>query len=228
MWRETVRASSLVGALIGAVLGLTGCAEALRTDRPTVIQPSPSLPNPAPMADESTPQLGNALDEQESDAPEVAPSLPLQGMQLPTEPVAGTAITIATPLATVTSTPEEIVVSPTPQAPSNEQRWRAQQVNREVFDSPRIYSTPGSQLWWYDPINQQHVILGSFSGVFEAQARFELAGQGVEALEVPYRINQRYGLTALSPALVGRMQAAGYNDWVETYVLVSPDITRQK
>ncbi len=107
-----------------------------------------------------------------------------------------------------------------------EQRWRMQQRDRTVFETPQIYvARSQSKLWWYDPINQQHVLLGTFSGRFVAQASFYLpVKDNAEALEVPYEINRQYGLTALSPALVERMHAAGYTTWVETYVLVSSEI----
>jgi hypothetical protein len=38
------------------------------------------------------------------------------------------------------------------------------------------------------------------------------------ALEVPYRINQDFGLTAISEAVRARMKAAGYTDSVEAYI----------
>jgi hypothetical protein len=88
------------------------------------------------------------------------------------------------------------------------------------------FVTSGSELWWFDPVNQQHVILGRLTGEFVAQAQFQLRGQGVLALEVPYQVNTSYGLTALSPALLGRVAAAGYeSDWIETYIFLSPDVT---
>jgi hypothetical protein len=95
-----------------------------------------------------------------------------------------------------------------------------------VFDGLRSYSTTGSELWWYDPVNQQHVILGRITGEFVAQAQFLPRGQGVSALEVPYQVNVSYGLTALSPAILERITQAGYaGDWIETYVFLSPDVT---
>jgi hypothetical protein len=112
----------------------------------------------------------------------------------------------------------------TPQPISNEQRWRAQQISRIVLEPKRSYTTTSSELWWYDPMNQQHVILGTFTGDFLAQARFTLRGQGIEALEVPYQVNVSYGLTALSPALVARINATGGKDWIETYVFVTPNV----
>lgn len=134
----------------------------------------------------------------------------------------------ATPLPSPmipTSTSLPTLVVPTSPPLSNEARWRAQQLNREVFSAPQAVTTTGSELWWYDPVNQQHVVLGSFRGDFLAQAQFIVRGIGVEALEVPYQVNISYGLTAISPALLARIKAAGYDAWIETYVLRSPNIT---
>jgi hypothetical protein len=94
-----------------------------------------------------------------------------------------------------------------------------------LFGELAPFYTSGSELWWYDPLNQQHVILGRITGDFVAQAQFLLHGQGVEALEVPYQVNVGYGLTALSPALLERIRAAGYeSDWIETYVFLTPNV----
>lgn len=111
---------------------------------------------------------------------------------------------------------------------TNEERWRAQQQDRVVFEALVPFTTSGSELWWYDPVNQQHVILGVITGDFLAQAQFQLIGQGLGAVEVPYQVNVGYGLTALSPAILGRIAAAGYeSDWIKTYVFLSPDVTQR-
>jgi len=123
-----------------------------------------------------------------------------------------------------TLTPEATFILPTQPPLTNEQRWRAQELNRNIFDQQQAYTTSSSELWWYDPINQQHVIIGTFSGGFLAQAQFTLRGQGIEALEVPYQVNKSYGLTALSSAIVTRIAAAGGGDWIETYVFVTPNV----
>lgn len=214
-----VRAYLLLGVLIGAAFVLSSCAEALQTGRSTAIRPSPPLPS-LPLATDSPTLESDTIIPQQED-PTASPA---QEAQLPTTPITATAL--AVPNIDATPDTVEAIVTPTLTALSNEEKWRAQQVNREVFEASRSFTTTGSQLWWYDPLNQQHVVLGSFSGDFAAQARFELVGQrGVEVLEVPYKINDRYGLTSLSPALVQRMQAAGYADWVETYVFVTPNVT---
>jgi hypothetical protein len=107
---------------------------------------------------------------------------------------------------------------------SNETRWRNQQIERQVFPQLTSYFTSRADLFWYDPVNQQHVLLGSIGGLFQAQAQFKLAYNGADALEIPYQVNQGLGLTALSPALVARIQAAGYSDWIESYVILSPEM----
>jgi hypothetical protein len=137
---------------------------------------------------------------------------------VPTAPV------FAEPAAQHSSAPEEFLVIPTAQALTHEERWRRQQKERDVFEAVRTYTTTGSELWWFDPVNQQHVILGTIAGDFQVQARFTLAGQGIAALEVPYHVNQQYGLTSLSPALLERIQAAGYGEWIETYVFAGPNV----
>jgi hypothetical protein len=100
-----------------------------------------------------------------------------------------------------------------------------QQQDRVLFGGLAPFYTNGSELWWYDPLNQQHVILGRITGDFVAQAQFVLRGQGVQALEVPYQVNLSYGLTALSPALLERIRAVGYeSEWIETYVFLTPNV----
>jgi hypothetical protein len=119
-----------------------------------------------------------------------------------------------------------VVVVPLTQAPeTNEQRWRAQQQNRKVNDPPQIYIARNpATLWWYDPLTSQSVPIGTISGEFPVQAEFTLRGAQQAALEVPYRINADFGLTAISGAVQERMKAAGYSQSVEAYVLRTDDI----
>ena len=108
---------------------------------------------------------------------------------------------------------------------TNEQRWRAQQQDRKVNDPPRLYiARKPATLWWYDPLTSQSVQIGSLNGEFPAQAEFTLFSAQQAALEVPYRINNDFGLTAISEAVRGRMKAAGYSQSVEAYVLRTDDI----
>jgi hypothetical protein len=144
-----------------------------------------------------------------------APSVPQP--TTPPEPIATSIPPTVAPLPTI--------VPPQLGQQTNEERWRAQQLNRTVFDPRRTFSTTGSDLLWYDPVNQQAVVLGSFAGTFEAQASFGFRGQnGAEALEIAYPVNQRY-ITGISPALVERIRNAGYNEWIETFVLISPAVS---
>jgi len=126
---------------------------------------------------------------------------------------------------TATLTPAVIVVPLTQLPETNEARWRAQQQDRKVNDPPRIYiSRNPVTLWWYDPLTSQAVPIGTISGAFPAQAEFILRGTQQAALEVPYVINSDFGLTAISEAVRERMQAAGYSQSVEAYVLRTADI----
>lgn len=174
-----------------------------------------------------------------SSPPAAQPTAPLPSLPPPTAPgsLAPDPSTATPPQATATFPPTQPppppagptlppLAIPTIPSISHQERWRAQQQDREVFPELLPFATSDSQLWWYDPVNQQHVILGVITGDFLAQARFRLLGQGLDALEVPYQVNVSYGLTALSPAILGRIAAAGYeSDWIETYVYFSPEVT---
>ncbi|NJN15580.1 MAG: hypothetical protein HC822_04430 [Oscillochloris sp.] len=166
----------------------------------------------------------------------LTPSVQLAPTQSGTRPTVGapgaetaTTVTVA---PTVMQTTTSIALPPPIQIPelpvqSSEELWREQQQSRQVFAEPRNYRTGTSNLWWYDPINSQHVVLGVISGDFAAQAEFVLEATGEQALEIPYRINQSYDLTALSPAIIERLGAAGYTEWVETYVLLDSGVVQQ-
>ena len=56
------------------------------------------------------------------------------------------------------------------------------------------------------------------------QATFTFREDGQPALEVPYEVNRGYGITALSPAVLERIRAAGYSDWIETFVFLTPEV----
>lgn len=154
---------------------------------------------------------------------------------VPTEPPLPTPSPTPSPIATANTPlqnlflPDDspVIVLPTLETLTNQERWRREQIGREPFPAVRSYATTGSELWWFDPVQQQHVILGTIAGTFEVQATFTLRGQGIAALEVPYQVNRQYGLTALSPALVGRIQAAGYGEWIETYVFDGSNVQPQ-
>lgn len=220
---------------------LSGCMEALKTAPPAGIKPSPSLPGmlkspvhngdhprntPADAVSPPTPTLVSqspASPTQQPPVPSRLPTIPPTASSIPTIPPTVSPTPTITPVPP-TPTIAIAIVPPTLPSLSNLERWRAQQKQRVAFDAPRLYTTSGSQLWWYDPVYQQHVILGSFTGDFMAQAQFILVGKDSMALEVPYHVNESYGLTALSSALVHRIKEAGYGDWIETYVIVGTGV----
>ncbi len=230
--RQMRRCVALLCSVCMLVVLLSGCMEELQTSRPAALQPSPPLAMPTPVDQQSTPTIA------QQQAPDVAggdAQIPLPTATSTTDPAPVTLETAATTVAVagapITDVPgdpapagDTVIVPATPQALSNEKRWRDRQVDRQIFDGLQRYVTSGSDLWWFDPVNQQHLRLGSFRGEFAAQARFRLADYG-EALEVPYQVNQRYGITALSPAVLDRIAAAGYDEWIETYVLLSPNVS---
>jgi hypothetical protein len=199
------------------LLVCSGCMQELSTpgsSRPEVtLVPTATLEAPTASATSIQATLPTEIAELAT----LAPTIPTATTQPSLTPVPSPVVPTSTSLPTL--------VVPTSLPLSNEARWRAQQLNREVFPAIQSFTTTGSELWWYDPINQQHVVLGSFRSDFLAQARFIVRGIGVEALEVPYQVNISYGLTAISPALVARIKAAGYDEWIETYVLRSSNIT---
>lgn len=100
-----------------------------------------------------------------------------------------------------------------------------QQMDREVLDPPQIYRVVRrAPLFWFDPATGQTLEIGTLIGDIPVQARFRLRSTGEAALEVPYRINNDFGLTAISEAVRSRMEAAGYTVSVEAFVLESDAI----
>jgi hypothetical protein len=163
--------------------------------------------------------------------PDATGAPPIGGTEIaevppPTDVIAPTEVVADTTEVAVNPTQSGVVIIPATPAPvSYNDRWRQQQLNREPFAAPRTYITTGSELFWYDPIYQQPVLLGTFTGPFEVLATFDLRSTGQPALEVLYQVNRRYGLTALSPAIVERIEAAGYTDGViDTYVIVDDNV----
>jgi hypothetical protein len=129
-----------------------------------------------------------------------------------------------TPSATPNSTPA-VIITPQLSSETNEQRWRAQEQNRQVVDPPLIYIAHSQvTLQWYDPATGQVLEIGTLSGEFPVQAEFVLRDGNRPAFEVPYRINGDFGLTAISDAVVQRMHAAGYRESVEAFILQSDAI----
>jgi hypothetical protein len=138
----------------------------------------------------------------------------------PATPAPDSATATATPAQTPTSS---VVIRPQiPPTQTSEQRWRDQQANRQPYEPPRQYvAQPGTTLFWFDPRTGQSLEIGTLLGEFTATAEFELRGSNQPALEVPYQINKDYGLTAISDALIRRMNDANYAERVEAYVVLS-------
>ncbi|ACL25946.1 hypothetical protein [Chloroflexus aggregans] len=202
--------------LAGVVVALSGCLSTL----PTTVDVNGPLPA-------TLPPLAQTL--RATIVPTDFPSahrIPTPSTSSPTS----AAIIVATPAPeppTPTLLPIPTLTLPTLPLLSNEERWRLQQLDRQVFPELRLYTTKRSELYWYDPVNEQEVLIGVINGEFMAQARFTFRKDNRLALEVPYHLNQSYGLSALSPALVERIHAAGYSDWIETFVYITPDIQPQ-
>jgi hypothetical protein len=124
--------------------------------------------------------------------------------------------------APVVRTPTVFIVPSTPAPQTNEGRWRAQQMDRQVLDPPQIYRvTSYATLFWFDPMTGQILEIGKLRGDVPVQARFRLRSTGEAALELNYRINNDFGLTAISEAVRSRMEAAGYTVSVEAFLLES-------
>jgi len=201
--------------LIGLVL--VGCGQPLQTGTPSQVQVRPTrLPS-----DTTLPSVTA------NNVPSTAPSTQTTSELTATtqlEPTDQQAATSSSP-AVATPIPPVIVVPVTQVPETNEQRWRANQQDRKVNDPPKIYLAPSpATLWWYDPLTRQSVPLGTIGGEFPVQAEFILRSAQQAALEVPYRINNDFGLTAISDAIRDRMKAAGYAQSVEAYVLRTDDI----
>lgn len=144
-------------------------------------------------------------------------------LAVPTElPAPSTPTTAVMPISTPTP---EVIIIPAPLEQSSEARWRAQQIDREVINPVRLYETSApTQLLWYDPATGQVLEIGSLHGAFPVQAQFTFRPTRASALEVPYRINNDFGLTSISDALLTRMQHSGSDQYVEAFVLLTDAI----
>lgn len=94
-----------------------------------------------------------------------------------------------------------------------------------MIEPPRLYTARSHiSLYWYDPTTGQTLEIGTLVGDFPVQAQFTFRPKNAPALEVPYRINTDFGLTAISEILKQRMNNAGYEQSVEAFVLVDERI----
>lgn len=189
---------------------VAGCAQPLPLQRPTAISPNTATSQITVVAGADTL------------VPEATTGGAETVVPAPTAPI--TATEVATPASAV-GTPIVIIPS-TAVALSGEAAWQAQQANREDFGGERQYrANAPTSLFWFDPATGQNLEIGRLVGGFVATAQFELRSQNnARALAVPYRINADYGLTAISPAVQARMEAAGYTDRVEAFVLLGDSV----
>ena len=223
------RKHTAVVALICATLSLSGCGGRpldLNAGNPAG-QAFPTATPDAPIVGASdAPGLGVTT---EPVSPPPVFASPVDNTQLSPAPEASTAP--ESPAPEVSPPPAEPLPSPTVnpefatvQFPSATDRWRYVQINRTVLEGVTTYTTPSKQLlWWYDPAFGQPVKLGEIQGDFQVQATFRFRGQEVEALEVPYQINQSFGIT-LPSAIVERIRRAGGGEWIEAFVYKTDDI----
>lgn len=189
--------------LIGLLLA--GCGQPLQLNTPTGRTPQ------APLGAATAQPARTA-------SPVVAPS-----------PLASAVASTATAVTLPSEAPSPLVLLPTEAPQTSEQRWRTQQIDRLVFEGQRTY-TAGQPvaLLWYDPATGQSLEIGSLIGDFPAQAQFTFRGSGQPALEVPYRINTDFGLTAISAAVRERMRAAGYTESVEAYIVQTESVSAKQ
>ncbi len=114
--------------------------------------------------------------------------------------------------------------SPPPEAL---ERWQHQQLERSDFPQELTFVAQRPvDLFWFDPISGQRLVIGQLIGAFPAQASFTLRATNQPALLVRYEIDRSFGLTAISPVLKQRMQAAGVGPTTDAYVILSTDIAQ--
>lgn len=181
---------------------------------------TPGLPVQAPTLPASTnTEVVNPNPASPTAAPD--PNVPTALVQ-PTESVVDPA---PTAVLTPTINPELGGVA-LPQPAELAARWRAQQVERQVFPASRNYVSPSAQIvWWFDPLFSEYLPIGELRGEFGVQATFRIRGKWVEALEIPYNItNSQYGIT-VPTAIIQRMQNAGITEWAEVFVYKTQDIS---
>ena len=170
-------------------------------------------------------------------------STPIAPIGTPDTSASGEATVVATPqigasdVVSATLIPEgtsvptpaiSVIITPQLRAtPTGDERWAAFVRDRVAFDVPqRMTTLAPSPLLWLDPRNGQVLEIGMLNGSFAATARMVLTSDTHEAYEVEYTINQDYGLTAISDAIVMRMRDAGYTASVRAFVVASDTIVQ--
>ncbi len=201
--------------VVSLMLALTGCAgkfpeasrPGLATATPGVVVKGQTGEDPA-ASDPVQPATTDIPAETTND-----PNTPPQGIQPTTPPAPPVEPTIDPTLANVQL----------PVSPDLEARWREMQVERATFD-PQVYTTPGYQIvWWFDPVYGQIVPLGQLRGDFTVQATFRIKGSWLNALEMPYHINQEYEIV-VPEAILQRMRDAGKTEWAEVFIYQTNDV----
>lgn len=134
--------------------------------------------------------------------------------------------TVIADISPTTAPAVNVVITPIIRAtPTGDERWAAFISGRTAYDAPRrmtaLVPTP---LLWLDPRNGQVLEIGYLNGDFFATAQIIRASDNQPAYEVDYTINQDYGLTSISRALVTRMNEAGYAASVRAFVIASDNI----
>ncbi|WP_026369559.1 hypothetical protein [Kallotenue papyrolyticum] len=214
--RTRIPAVILVGA--AAVVGLTACGGQplpINQQAPGIATATPGAPlGAAPGLFESPAAQAGGQPAEGAASPEAPP------VEQPGAPAVESPPPMAEPTPEPTVNPQFSSVT----LPSVEERWRYVQVDRQPFEQIQTWTTPSRQiLWWYDPVHGRAVKLGEIQGDFPVQATFRFRGQEVEALEVPYQVNQSFGIT-VPPALLEQIRNAGYGEWIEAFVYRTEDI----
>src|SRR5689334_2013621 len=180
---------------------LVGCGRPLQISPPSSeVELSPT----SPISEATSPFLtassvpGSAPLVQPTEGISTSGPVPSAAVLTPTLELTPTVV-LVTSTDSAVPTPAVIVVPRTMVPQSNQQRWREQQQSRQVLEPPQIYIAKSPvTLWWYDPLTGQSVAIGTLVGEFPVQAMFIFRSEKRPALEVPYRINVDFGLTAIS------------------------------
>jgi hypothetical protein len=122
----------------------------------------------------------------------------------------------------------DIMITPQLRAtPTGDERWGTFFSNRVAFGSPqKMTALAPSPLLWLDPRNGQVLEIGMLNGEFAATAHLVMKSDNQAAFEVEYTINQRYGLTSISEAIVQRMHSAGFEANVRGFVIAGDSIVQ--
>ena len=138
-------------------------------------------------------------------------------------PVAATVVADTSPTVALVL---DVVITPVIRAtPTGDERWAVFVSNRTAYDTPQRFTTLApTPLLWLDPRNGQVLEIGYLNGDFFATAQLVLASNNQSAYEVDYTINQDFGLTSISQALITRMNEAGYAASVRAFVPASDTI----